>query len=403
MSQNPSICHCFGPDCGAHVYIGRSRYTTQRAEGRYSFTDAVGDTYTKRILSSTRPTTFTLDFNSKEPAIVQVALEAPAADPRKQQPKEVWVLSTGSTASRPGYGEVWLPAELELVEDRRAGSAVPDAYAEQIYSRFAGAVDTGRDAMILALGRAGSAVPDAYAEQLYIERWEASTYRPMDRPAASRSTTTGDNSEMERVELMGWIDVRTADGWSPCWFELRFPALTYHERPGRPAVAAIADVAALQLEMGPTVEEELGRMFSWRMDTPDKTTDAEAAVRLRLTMAAAIVAGEDSDDAFLLVDEDDTLGAPAAAAVGDDDEDKDEGGRAGAWHCGRWLFSPLAANAPSPSIAAGNAASGTTDHVRPAVAVVSTRNLRGDEGEPSRRMASQTRSIETWPSVSVTK
>ena len=315
MSQNPSICHCFGPDCGAHVYIGRSRYTTQRAEGRYSFTDAVGDTYTKRILSSTRPTTFTLDFNSKEPAIVQVALEAPAADPRKQQPKEVWVLSTGSTASRPGYGEVWLPAELELVEDRRAGSAVPDAYAEQIYSRFAGAVDTGRDAMILALGRAGSAVPDAYAEQLYIERWEASTYRPMDRPAASRSTTTGDNSEMERVELMGWIDVRTADGWSPCWFELRFPALTYHERPGRPAVAAIADVAALQLEMGPTVEEELGRMFSWRMDTPDKTTDAEAAVRLRLTMAAAIVAGEDSDDAFLLVDEDDTLGAPAAAAV----------------------------------------------------------------------------------------
>ena len=183
-------------------------------------------------------------------------------------------------------------------------------------AQFQPVQDTGRDAFILALGRAGAAVPEVYAEQIYIERWQAGADRP-DRPVApdSRSLAAADDGGAVRPELMGWIDVRTADGWSPCWFELRFPALTYHERPGRPAAAALADVTTLQLEIGPTVEEELSRQFSWRMDKPDKTTDAEASERLRLTMAAAIVAGEDSDDDFLLVDEEDTLGAPAAAGV----------------------------------------------------------------------------------------
>ena len=210
-------------------------FTTVRPEGKYEFTDVTGCRYTKRILSSTRPARFTIDFNSADPTICQVELKTDArqANPPK---KEEWVLS--STPQGVPAGQ-----DAAMVLTAR------------------------RDAMILAIGRAGASVPSEYAEQLYIESLQV---------------------DVEQGKLVGgYISVKTAAGWSPGWFELRSSSLSYHCRPGMPAEATVL-IDGFELAIGPEVEAELGRKFSWRMEQPE---------------TVEVGGNPDDEDEFVLVDE----------------------------------------------------------------------------------------------------
>ena len=152
------------------------------------------------------------------------------------------------------------------------------------------------DEWVIALGNAGSIVPASFIEKLD----EAAA-------AATRYTATPRQRRIKK----GWLDIqagyahRASTGsiaeWQQHWFQYEVPVLTVHQRPGAEVLATVK-MDEFELVIGPSVEKELGRDFSFKTALRQEWDDANPDAK---KMASALpwygIAAESAADCDLWV------------------------------------------------------------------------------------------------------